>query len=180
MGSPFSVGATCSVEHRHASDIRRSTPGVLAPVQVILSWSIITYSTPSAPLAGTSRFRRIAAYTRYLRCAGAPRRPASGSGLSLRIPSWHAVLHRPRGLQHRQFQAAMLTWPSPRDQRLGIPKSPQSVSREETISGLPSSHIRYGLPVCSPPCTDPTQFPGRRGLLLPGFRRVGHPSRRWI
>jgi hypothetical protein len=42
MGSPFSVGATCSVEHRHASDIRRSTPGALAPVQVMLSWTIIT------------------------------------------------------------------------------------------------------------------------------------------
>jgi hypothetical protein len=27
-----------------------------------------------------------------LRCAGAPRRPASGSGLSLLIPSWRAVL----------------------------------------------------------------------------------------
>jgi hypothetical protein len=52
--------ATCSVKHRHASDIRRSTQGALAPVQVMLSWSIITYSTPSAPLAGTSRFRRIA------------------------------------------------------------------------------------------------------------------------
>ncbi len=42
MGSPFSVGATCSVEHRHASDVRRSTPGALAPVQVMLSWTIIT------------------------------------------------------------------------------------------------------------------------------------------
>ena len=34
--------ATCSVEHRHASDIRRSTPGALAPVRVLLSRSIIT------------------------------------------------------------------------------------------------------------------------------------------
>jgi Transposase domain (DUF772) len=40
-----------------------------------------------APLAGTSRFHRTAAYTRCLRCAGAPRRPASGSELSLHIPS---------------------------------------------------------------------------------------------
>jgi hypothetical protein len=37
----------------------------------------------------------MAAYTRCLRCAGAPRRPASGSGLSLLIPSWHAVLSDP-------------------------------------------------------------------------------------
>ena len=48
---------------------------------------IITYSTPSVPLAGTPRFHREAAYTRCLRCAGAPRRPTSGSGLSLLIPS---------------------------------------------------------------------------------------------
>ena len=33
-----------------------------------------------------------AAYTQCLRCAGAPRRPAGGSGLSLTIPSWHAAL----------------------------------------------------------------------------------------
>jgi hypothetical protein len=34
MGSRFSVGGTRLVKHRHASDVRRSTPGVLAPVQV--------------------------------------------------------------------------------------------------------------------------------------------------
>jgi hypothetical protein len=31
--------AICSVEHRHASDQRRSTPGALAPVRVMLSRS---------------------------------------------------------------------------------------------------------------------------------------------
>src|SRR6476619_6226174 len=64
-----------------------STPGVLARVRVIVSRSVITYATPSVPLVGTSRFHRKAAYTRCLRCAGAPRRPTSGSGLSLLIPS---------------------------------------------------------------------------------------------
>jgi hypothetical protein len=38
----------------------------------------------------------MAAYARRLRCAGAPSRPASGSGLSLAIPAWHAVLYDPR------------------------------------------------------------------------------------
>jgi hypothetical protein len=33
---------TCSVEHRHASDLRRSTPRVLAPVRVMLSRAIFT------------------------------------------------------------------------------------------------------------------------------------------
>ena len=35
------------------------------------------------------------AYTRCLRCTGAPRRPATGSRLSLPIPSWHAILNDP-------------------------------------------------------------------------------------
>src|SRR5215469_14444365 len=34
--------STCSVEHHHASDLRRSTPRVLAPVRVMLSRAIIT------------------------------------------------------------------------------------------------------------------------------------------
>ena len=51
--------------------------------------------TPSAPLAGTSRFRRIAVYTRCPRCAFPPRRPTSGSVLSLLAPSRHAVLYDP-------------------------------------------------------------------------------------
>ena len=50
---------------------------------------------------GTSRLRRKAAYTQCLRCAGAPRRPASGSGLSLTIPSWHAALYDPGEFDHR-------------------------------------------------------------------------------
>ena len=72
-----------------------STPGVLARVRVIVSRSVITYATPSVPLVGTPRFHRKAAYTRCLRCAGAPRRPPSGSKLSLLIPSWHAALYVP-------------------------------------------------------------------------------------
>src|SRR6266702_3398813 len=46
----------------------------------------------------------MAAYTRCLRCAGAPRRPASGSGLSLLIPSWHAVLSDPGEFDIDMFQ----------------------------------------------------------------------------
>src|SRR3954466_10593709 len=48
----------------------------------MLSRSVLAHPAPSAPLAGPSRLHRRAAYTRCLRCAGAPRRPASGSGLS--------------------------------------------------------------------------------------------------
>src|SRR3974377_2108576 len=76
------------------------TPGALARVRVVLSRSVITYSAPSVPLAGTPRFHRSAAYTRCLRCTGAPRRPASGSELSLHIPSRHAILSDPGELDH--------------------------------------------------------------------------------
>src|SRR6202051_2452212 len=48
----------------------------------------------------------MAAYTRCLRCAGAPRRPASGSELSLHILSWHAVPYDPGESDHRQFQSS--------------------------------------------------------------------------
>ncbi len=67
-----------------------------------MSRSVVTYSAPSAPLTGTSRFHRSAAYTRCLRCAGAPRRPASGSGLSLLILCWHAAL-----FDHGEFDFTM-------------------------------------------------------------------------
>src|SRR6266478_2976361 len=70
-----------------------STPEVFAPVWVLLSQPINAYSTSSVPLAGTSRSRRLAVYTGCPRCAGAPRRPASGSVLSLYVPSRHAVLY---------------------------------------------------------------------------------------
>ena len=60
-----------------------------------MSQSIHAYSTSSVPLAGASRFRRIAVYTECLRCAGAPRRPTTGSVLSLRVPYRHAALYDP-------------------------------------------------------------------------------------
>src|SRR5262249_38325908 len=42
------------VEHRHASDLRRSTPGALAPVQVMLSWPS-SLSRPHPPLSQAHR-----------------------------------------------------------------------------------------------------------------------------
>ncbi len=69
-----------------------STPVALAPVWVLLSQSINTYSATCAPLLGTPQFRRRAVYMRCLRCAGAPRRPKSGSVLSLTILSRHVAL----------------------------------------------------------------------------------------
>src|SRR5215212_6826448 len=62
-----------------------SAPGALARVRVMLSRSVLAEPAPSAPLAGPSRLHLKTAYTRCLRCAGAPRRPARGSGLSLPV-----------------------------------------------------------------------------------------------
>jgi hypothetical protein len=72
--------------------LRRSTPGALAPVRVLLSRSILTYPAPSDLLAGTARFHCSAAYTPCLRCMFPPRRPATGSVLSPLILSQHVVL----------------------------------------------------------------------------------------
>jgi hypothetical protein len=72
--SPLCVGDRSTYKHLRASGSNRSTPGALAPVRVMLSRSIIAYLTPSAPLAGTSRLRRLATYTRCHRCAPIPRR----------------------------------------------------------------------------------------------------------
>jgi hypothetical protein len=96
----------------------RSEPGYAVLVHPRLS-------APSAPLAGTGRFRRLPAYTPCLRCAGAPRRPASGSGLQLAIPSWHVALYDPGDL-------ADCTCPVLR-QRHGLRLEPKD-------SALPTSH----------------------------------------
>jgi hypothetical protein len=91
--SPYCAGGCCALEHHRAGGLSRSTPGALAPCRVMLSRPNTAYPAPSAPLAGTSRLGRLAAYTRCPRCAHAPRRPASGSVLSLSVPSRHAVLY---------------------------------------------------------------------------------------
>src|SRR5208282_1248346 len=113
-------------------------------------------SAPSAPLAGASRFHRMAAYTRCLRCAGAPRRPASGSGLSLLIPSWHAVLSDPGesdiDIQNSDADIGLrrMTTGS------ALPKLPQSVPRGRLLFVASLVRFRYSLPGCLPPCTDQT------------------------
>ena len=72
-------------------------------------------------------------------------------------------------------------WPSSRCNRLGTPKIPAiRFTRGVRFRGFHGSHICYGLPGCSSPLHGSDQSPGRRGLLLPGFQRVGRPSRCWI
>jgi hypothetical protein len=77
-------------------------------------------------------------------------------------------------------RTSMPTSPSPSSEQLGTPILPQSVSRGARLSGLPGSRICYGLSGCSPSCTDQTDMLGLRGLLLPGFQRIGRPPRCWV
>ena len=112
-----------SIAHRHEAE-SPPTPGALARVRVLVSRTVVTYSAPSAPLAGTSRLHRSAAYTRCLSCAGAPKRPASGSGLSLHILCWHAALFDHGSSTSLSSRTTTSTRPSSRVERLGTPKTP--------------------------------------------------------
>src|SRR5205809_1222393 len=93
----------------------------------------------------------MAAYTQCLRCAGAPRRPAGGSGLSLPF-----LLGMPLSMTPG---SSIIASPELRCRRRlrrdlsgsALPILPQSVSRGPRISRLPDSRICYGLPSCSPP-----------------------------
>src|SRR6516165_4689240 len=154
-----------------------STPGVLARVRVIVSRSVITYSTPSVPLVGTPRFHRKAAYTRCLRCAGAPRRPASGSGLSLTIPSWHAALYDPGEFDHR-YGPGLRCRHGLRRVLSGsaLPKFPQSASRGARISGLPDSLTLRPARLLAPPLTDRTRSPRPQRAFTSRLPAVWSPS----
>src|ERR1019366_7368390 len=87
---------------------------------------------------------------------------------------------RPRGVRHQYPELRCLLWPSPNDHRLGTPKTPaiRSARAVDFVASL--VRFRYGLPGCSPPCTDQTGTSSLRGLLLPGFQRIGLPPRCWI
>jgi hypothetical protein len=59
--------------------------------------------------------------------------------------------------------------PSPKEQRLGTPNIPAIRFPRGEISRLHSSHICYGLPVCSAPCTDQTGLPANGAFYIQAF-----------
>ena len=87
---------------------------------------------------------------------------------------------RPRGARHRTSNPAMPTWPSPQANRLNAPNVPQSDSRGAPISWLHWFATATACQVARPWSDQTGIAPGHRRLLLPGFRRIGHPHRRWI
>ena len=72
-------------------------------------------------------------------------------------------------------RTSMPTWPSPFDHRLGTPDIPAIRFTREADFVASLVRFRYGLPGCSPPCTDQTATSSPRGLLLPGFQRISLP-----
>jgi len=149
--SPLCVGAAVR-SSTPFKRLRRSTPGALAPDRVLLSRSIHTYAAPSAPLAGTARFHCCAAYTPCLRCTFPPRRPTTGSVLSLLILSQHVALYdsgESGGCMHPVPSPPTMAFVSSAQTRHSR-DSHKSVSRGGHLSELHYGSLRYDLLICSP------------------------------
>jgi len=140
-------------------------------------------TTSSVPLGGTSRFRRLAAYTECLRCAGAPRRPPSGSELSLML------FHNMSSSETTGNSSAAITQYFAEDTGLqpgiksfGIPFVPHT----PILVRCAFSRLDYGSLSLRPVVllallSELTRLPSsQRGRLHPGFRRFGRPPRRRI
>jgi hypothetical protein len=82
-----------ALPHRHSSGLHRSTPGALAPVRVVLSRSI--HACPAHPPHSQAHpdFATMWLIREAFAVRVPPRRPASGSVLSLCVPSRPAVLY---------------------------------------------------------------------------------------
>jgi len=118
----------------------------------------------------------MAAYTGCLRCTGAPRRPTSGSGLSLTIPAWHAVLYDPGEFEHRCGPVLRCRHGLRRDlSGSALPKFPQSASRGARLSGLPGLLTLRPARLLAPLCRiEPVSRPQR--AFTSGLSTVWSPS----
>ena len=141
--------------HLRASGRCRFTPGALAPVRVIVSRPIHTYSAPSVPLASTSRFHRHGLYEvsslyvvsqrlgdprvvpcfRWLFSIGMSSSKTPGSRPA--APTQSFTDHT--GLRPFRTVSAL---PSPSTLRF---------SWRSRFRGLTTVRMRYNLPTCSPP-----------------------------
>jgi hypothetical protein len=162
--------------------VSSSTPEALAPVWVLLSQSIYAYRphpshSPAHPDFAALRFirdafavlvrlgdQRVVPCFHCLLLLGMPPSTTPGSPSA----AYAQFLHRRR-------------WPSPSLDRLGTPKYP--IIRFRWDGDFVASWFAHSLrPVeLLAPLADLTRyFTQPTGLLLPGFRRGGHPSRRRI
>ena len=124
--APLSVGVRCALKHRHSSGYAALPQGPSLRSGFCCPGPNRQMFRPHpAPLAGTARFHCVAAYTPCLRCAFPPRRPTTGSVLSLLILSHMSPSTTPGSpaavctqFLHRQ------RWPSSLQHRLGTPNLP--------------------------------------------------------
>jgi len=123
----------------------------------MLSQSIITYSAPSAPLASTSRFRRVAVYTRCLRCAMASATREWFRAFAARSVS---TCHPPPTPGSSPAAYAQLLdrrrWPSHDPNCSALPTPPLIRFTWASNFGATSVRSRCGLSTCLPPLADPT------------------------
>src|SRR5207237_10905581 len=70
--------------------------------------------------------------------------------------SWPAVLSDPGESNIECSRVSMPAWPSPFDHQLGTPKTPAIRATRVSLFVASLVRFRYGLPSCSPPCTDQT------------------------
>jgi len=156
--------------HLRASGRCRFTPGALAPVRVIVSRPIHTYSAPSVPLASTSRLliRGVLAVRRV----STPRRPTSGSVLSLAVLYRHVVLQdpgKPAGCSYPVLHRPH--WPSTFSDGLGtsITLHPP-ILVEESISRLNyGSHALQPADLLAPRRSRPGSRPAYRDFYIRAF-----------
>ena len=172
--------------HLSSSGFRHSTPGALAPVRVIVSAAVSHLIGPMRPTRrhisiSPSRLIRDALAVRH---TSTPRRPASGSVLSLAILCRHVALRDPgsRSVAYTQFLHRP-RWPFDLMGTVSALPSPSTLrfSWRSPFRGLTT--IRFALQPADllPPLSEQTTLsPSLRGLLHPGFRRIGHPHRRRI
>ncbi len=73
-------------------------------------------------------------------------------------------------------RTSMPTWPSPNDHRLGTPDAPAIRSTRVAHFVASLVHFRYGLPGCSPPCTDRTGTPQPSGAFTTRLSTDWSPS----
>ena len=123
----------------------------------------------------------MAAYTRCLRCAGAPRRPTSGSGLSLHIPSWHAVLSDPGEFDIDMFQ----TFDADMAFAILLLARHSRHSRNPLHAGLPFRGFTGSLALrparlLAPLHGSDWDVPALGGFYYQAFKRIGLPPRCWL
>jgi hypothetical protein len=155
-------------------------PRALAPVRVILSRSINACRPHPSHSQAHRDFAVYATYTRCLRCAAAPRRPTSGSELSLSVPSWHAALYVSGKIRivFLQFTDSDMGL---RQDLTGsaLPTILPSASSRARISGLIDSPLLRPVRLLAPLDGSDRVLSRPRGLLHLGFQRVSHLYHYW-